>query len=64
MDSMMGGVMGLAWLPKLLALTPIIAASSSSYGCLPTLEQRQGVGKIAPVAVLAMGTMHFGMRCC
>ena len=77
MDSMMGGVMGFGWLPMLIGLALIIggivllvrmltpsgsqAASGTSNIVLTVLAV---IGGVALVAVLAMGTMHFGMRCC
>jgi hypothetical protein len=76
MDSMMGGVMGLAWVLVLIALLLVIggivyaarpkaadhaAGAGMSSVILTTLAI---VGGIALVAVLAMGTMHLGMRCC
>ena len=76
-DSMMGGVMGFGWLPMLIGLALIIggivllvrmltpsgsqAASGTSNIVLTVLAV---IGGVALVAVLAMGTMHFGMRCC
>jgi hypothetical protein len=78
MDSMMGGVMGVAWLPALIALALILGGIVWVVRLL-TPERQDGarvrtgelvlgvlavIGGIALVAVLAMGTMHFGMRCC
>jgi len=77
MDSMMGGVMGFGWVPVLIGVGLIIGGivlvvrlltPSGSRGPGSTNNIILGVlaviGGIALVAVLAMGTMHFGMRCC
>jgi hypothetical protein len=76
MESMMSGMMGFAWLPTLLALALIIGGVVLVVKLLvPAPQDGQGIGNvilgvlaviggIALVAVLAMGTMHFGMRCC
>lgn len=77
MDSMMGGVMGFGWLPVLIAIALVIggvvlllklftpaggpAAGGASNVILAVLAV---MGGIALVAVLAIGTMHLGMRCC
>jgi hypothetical protein len=75
MDSMMGGVMGIAWVLVLLALglvigglvfalrprAPAAGAASASDTILTALAI---IGGIALVAVLAIGTTHLGMRCC
>ena len=77
MDSMMGGVMGFGWLPMLLGsvlvvgavvlvvrlLTPSGPSASGGIGNI-ILTALAVIGGVALVAVLAMGTMHFGMRCC
>jgi hypothetical protein len=76
MDSMMSGVMGFGWLPALLALVLVIGGLVMVAHLLrPAAQEGLGlgnlvlgilavVGGIALVAILAMGTMHFGMRCC
>jgi hypothetical protein len=76
MDSMMTGVMGFGWLPMLIAVALVIggaivlarllapgrqtAASTNSI----ILGVLAAIGGVALVALLAMGPMHFGMRCC
>ncbi len=77
MDSMMAGVMGFGWLPMLVGLALIIGGIVLVVRLLtPSGSQAAGgasnivlavlavIGGVALVAVLAMGTMHFGMRCC
>ena len=75
MDSMMGGVMGLAWLPMLAGLALLIAlivvvvkllssASPERTAAKVILGVLAVIGGVALVAALAMGTMHLGMRCC
>jgi hypothetical protein len=77
MDSMMGGVMGVAWLPMLVAIVLLIGGivlvvrllvsgegQSARGGGNIVLTVLAVIGGVALVAVLAMGTMHFGMRCC
>ena len=77
MDSMMTGVMGFGWVPVLIAIALVIGglvllarlfapsgsptAGGTSNIILAVLAV---IGGVALVAVLAMGTMHFGMRCC
>ena len=77
MDSMMGGVMGFAWLPMLIGVVLVVGAvvlvvrlltssgpqASGGTGNI-VLTVLAVIGGVALVAVLAMGTMHFGMRCC
>jgi hypothetical protein len=77
MDSMMGGVMGFGWLPVLIAIALVIGglvllARLLAPGGAPAAGGMNNIilgvlaviGGIALVALLAMGTMHFGMRCC
>jgi hypothetical protein len=77
MDSMMGGVMGFGWLPVLVAVALVIggvvllvklltpAAGPAAGGIANiVLAVLAVIGGVALVAVLAMGTMHLGMRCC
>ena len=77
MDSMMDGVMGIAWIPVLIAIGLVIAGvlllvkfvgrtGTPPAGGLNTiiLAVLAVVGGVALVALLAMGTMHIGMRCC
>jgi len=72
MDSMMVG-----WLPMLIGVALVVAGVVLVVRLLtPSGAQPAGgvtniiltvlavIGGIALVAVLAMGTMHFGMRCC
>ncbi len=73
----MSGMMGLAWLPALLAVALIVGGvvlvarmlgpgsdqPSASIGNI-ILTALAIVGGIALVAALAMGTVHFGLRCC
>ena len=77
MDSMMGGVMGFGWVPVLIAIALVIGgvvllvkllapAATPPTGGLNSiiLAVLAVVGGVALVALLAMGTMHVGMRCC
>jgi len=77
MDSMMGGMMGFGWLPMLIGVVLVVGGVVLAVRLLmPTGPQGAGgigsivltvlavIGGVALVAVLAMGTMHFGMRCC
>ena len=77
MDSMMGGVMGFGWLPMLIGVALVVGGVVLVVRLLmPSGPQAAGgisnvilavlavIGGVALVAVLAMGTMHFGMRCC
>ncbi len=77
MDSMMSGVMGFGWLPMLIGVALVVGAVILVVRLLtPSGPQATGgvgnivltvlavIGGVALVAVLAMGTMHFGMRCC
>jgi bacteriorhodopsin len=73
----MGGTMGLAWLPALLAVALIVAGvvlaarmfapgapqQSASIGHI-IVTALAIIGGVALVVALAMGTMHLGMRCC
>lgn len=77
MDSMMTDVMGFGWLPVLMGIALIIgglvlvlrllspgrarSAGTTSNLILGVLAV---IGGVVLVALLAMGTMHFGMRCC
>jgi hypothetical protein len=74
MDSMMGGMLGLAWLPALIAVALIVAGvvlvarmlapeGKTSVGSL-ILTALAIVGGVSLVAALALGTMHLGLRCC
>ena len=77
MDSMMSGMMGFGWLPMLIGVALVIGGVVLAVRLL-TPSGPQGargisnivltalavIGGVALVAVLAMGTMHFGMRCC
>ena len=77
MDSMMSGMMSFGWLPMLIGvvlvvgavvlmvrlLTPSGPSASGGIGNI-ILTVLAVIGGVALVAVLAMGTMHFGMRCC
>jgi len=73
----MSGMMGLAWLPALLGVLLIVGGVVLMARMLgPGPDQRPAsianivltalaiVGGVALVAALAMGTMHFGLRCC
>jgi hypothetical protein len=77
MDSMMGGMMGFGWLPMLIGVALVVGAVVLVVRLVtPSGPQAAGgigkivltvlavIGGVALVAVLAMGTMHFGMRCC
>jgi hypothetical protein len=76
MDSMMGGVMGLAWVLVVIALALLIGGIVSALrprelGATPGPGASHAIltvlailGGIALVAVLAMGSTHFGLRCC
>jgi hypothetical protein len=77
MDSMMGGVMGFGWVPVLIAAALVIGgvvllvklltrAGTPAAGGIGNivLAVLAVIGGVALVAVLAMGTMHFGMKCC
>jgi hypothetical protein len=76
-DSMMGGVMGLGWVLAIVAVFLVVTAvvllmrvkapgETAGPGGVSNiiLTVLAAIGGIALVAVLAMGTMHFGMRCC
>jgi hypothetical protein len=76
MDSMLGGMLGLAWLPAVLGVALIVAGVILAARMLaPGPEGRTRVGNIiltalaiiggvSLVAALALGTMHLGLRCC
>jgi hypothetical protein len=77
MDSMMGGMMGFGWLPMLIGVALVVGGVVLVVRLLtPNGPQAAGgvgniiltvlavIGGVALVAALAMGTMHFGMRCC
>jgi len=70
-------MMGIAWIPVLIAIGLLIAGvmlllkfvgqtGAPPAGGLNTiiLAVLAVVGGVALVALLAMGTMHIGMRCC
>src|SRR6185295_18336268 len=76
MDSMLGGMLGLAWLPAVLGVALVVAGVILAARMLaPGTEGRTRVGNIiltalailggvSLVAALALGTMHLGLRCC
>jgi hypothetical protein len=74
MDSMMVGVMGVGWALALIGLGLLIGGIVFAARPKPPGEI-QGVGSvvltvlaiiggISLVAVVALGSSHFGMRCC
>src|SRR2546427_10105772 len=77
MDSMMGGMMGFGWLPMLIGVVLVVGAVALMVRLLtPSGPSASGgigniiltvlavIGGVALVAVLARGTLHFGMRGC